>query len=134
MGAPYSRWRPAEVPGVSALVVTATLARPLLEFTLKNLVGPRPSGHRPDARGLGTRSPAGTSWRRGAGRHGGDVVSLYVKSHRVWWITSTLSLLTIIGIGSSRSSRCALATDVLWRFIAASLLLAGLELAYHRTT
>jgi len=30
------------------------------------------------------------------------VVSLYVKSHRVWWITSTLSLLTIIGIGSSR--------------------------------
>jgi len=45
---------------VSALVVTATLARPLLEFTLKNLVG----RDRPDidrmARGLGYSFPAAT--------------------------------------------------------------------------
>ena len=120
---------------VSALVVTATLARPLLEFTLKNLVG----RDRPDidrmARGLGYSFPCGHVMAA-AVLYGmvPIVVSLYVKSHRVWWITSTLSLLTIIGIGSSRVYLGVhWPTDVLGGFIAASLLLAGLELAYYRT-
>ena len=118
---------------VSALIVTATLARPLLEFTLKNLV----ARDRPDldrmARGVGYSFPCGhvmaaaVLWGMVP-----IVVSLYVRSHRVWWITSTISLLMIIGIGASRVYLGVhWPTDVLGGFIAASLLLAGLELGYH---
>ena len=120
---------------VATLAVTATLARPLLEFTLKNLV----ARDRPDidrmARGVGYSFPCGhvmaavVLWGMVP-----VVVSLYVRSHRVWWITTTLSWLMVIGIGSSRVYLGVhWPTDVLGGFIAASLLLAGLELAYYRT-
>jgi undecaprenyl-diphosphatase len=119
---------------VAVLAVTATLARPLLEFTLKNLV----ARDRPDidrmARGIGYSFPCGhvmaaaVLWGMVP-----IVVSLYLRSHRVWWITSTLSLVMIIGIGASRVYLGVhWPTDVLGGFIAAGLLLAGLELGYHR--
>lgn len=120
---------------VSVLVATATLARPLLEFMLKNLV----ARDRPDidrmSRGVGYSFPCGhvmaaaVLWGMVP-----IVVSLYLRSHRVWWITTTVSWLMVIGIGSSRVYLGVhWPTDVLGGFIAASLLIAGLELGYHRT-
>lgn len=120
---------------VSVLIATATLARPVLEFTLKILV----ARDRPDidrmSRGVGYSFPCGhvmaaaVLWGMVP-----IVVSLYLRSHRVWWITTTVSWLMVVGIGSSRIYLGVhWPTDVLGGFIAASLLIAGLELAYYRT-
>jgi len=120
---------------VATLVVAATLARPLLEFTLKNLV----ARDRPDidrmTRGLGYSFPCGhvmaaaVLWGMVP-----IIVSLYVRSRRVWWVSSVLSLAMIVGIGCSRVYLGVhWPTDVVGGFIAAGLLIAGLELGYHRS-
>ncbi len=117
----------------SAFIVTATLIRPLFEFTLKVAVdrqrpqlsqlvhgaGPSfPSGHVLAASVLWFMVPL--------------VVTLYVPSRRVWWATTAFSVVAVFLIGCSRVYLGVhWPTDVLGGFIAGTLLLAGLDLAFR---
>jgi undecaprenyl-diphosphatase len=95
-------WRRCRAVGLAVLV--ATLGRPLLEFSLKVLVdrdrpdlerlvagnGPSfPSGHVMAAVALWGMLPL--------------VVALYTRDRRVWWTSTAISLVLIVGIGASRT-------------------------------
>jgi undecaprenyl-diphosphatase len=125
-------WRRCRV--VAALVVVATLARPLIEFTLKESVGRErpslarlvdgeghsfPSGHPLAAAALWAMVPV--------------VVSLYTNSRRVWWTTAIGAVLAVGLIGSSRVYLGVHWTsDVVGGMLAAALLLTALDFGFRR--
>jgi undecaprenyl-diphosphatase len=119
---------------VAALIVTATLTRPPLEFVLKLAV----HRDRPEidqmVHGAGYSFPSGhpmaaaTLWLMVP-----IVVSLYTSSHRVWTATTVGSLSAVALIGASRVYLGVhWPTDVLAGGLAAAMLLAGLDLAFRR--
>jgi undecaprenyl-diphosphatase len=124
-------WRRCRL--VSALVVAATITRPLVEHLLKIAVQrPRPDLDRM-VPGVGYSFPSGhvmaaaTLWLMVP-----VVVSLYRPSRRVWWVTTVTSL-TVVGLISL--SRLYLgvhwASDVVAGALAAAVLLAGLDLGFR---
>jgi undecaprenyl-diphosphatase len=94
-------WRRCRTVGVA--VILAMLSRPLLEFTLKAIVG----RDRPDLErmvdGTGPSFPSGhvmaavAVWGLLP-----LVVSLYTSNRRVWWSTTVGSAALIVSIGASR--------------------------------
>jgi len=95
-------WRRCRAVGVA--VILAMLSRPLLEFTLKAIVG----RDRPDlermVNGTGPSFPSGhvmaavALWGLLP-----LVVSLYTSNRRVWWSTTVGSAALIVAIGASRT-------------------------------
>jgi undecaprenyl-diphosphatase len=95
-------WRRCRAVGVAVLL--AMLSRPLLEFTLKAIVG----RDRPDLErmvdGTGPSFPSGhvmaavALWGLLP-----LVVSLYTNNRRVWWATALGSAALIVAIGASRT-------------------------------
>jgi len=95
-------WRRCRAVGVAVLL--AMLSRPLLEFTLKAIVG----RDRPDLErmvdGTGPSFPSGhvmaavALWGLLP-----LVVSLYTSNRRVWWGTAMWSAALIVAIGASRT-------------------------------
>jgi undecaprenyl-diphosphatase len=118
----------------SALIVAATLTRPLLEFTLKLLVHrDRPTIDQM-VHGAGYSFPSGhpmaaaTLWLMVP-----VVVSLYTSSHRAWTVATVGSLAAVLLIGSSRVYLGVhWPTDVLAGCLAAAMLLAGLDVLFRR--
>jgi undecaprenyl-diphosphatase len=118
---------------VAALVVVATLARPLLEVTLKESIGRDrpslarmvvgeghsfPSGHVLAAAALWAMVPV--------------VVSLYTQSRRVWWISAIGAVVAVLLIGASRVYLGVHWTsDVLAGVLAATMLLAALDAGFR---
>ena len=125
-------WRKCRV--VAALVVVATLARPLMELTLKESIGRErpslgrlvngeghsfPSGHVLAAAALWAMVPV--------------VVSLYTQSRRVWWITAIGAVCAVGLIGASRVYLGVhWTTDVVAGILAATLLLTALDYGFRR--
>ena len=125
-------WRRCRM--VAALVVVATLARPLLEFTLKESIGRDrpsldrmvigeghsfPSGHVLAAAALWAMVPV--------------VVSLYSESRRVWWTGAITAVLAVLLIGVSRVYLGVhWASDVIAGVLAAAMLLAALDAGFRR--
>jgi undecaprenyl-diphosphatase len=125
-------WRRCRV--VAALVVVATLARPLMEFTLKESVGRDrptlaqlvngqghsfPSGHVLAAAALWAMVPV--------------VLSLYTESRRIWWVAAIGAVSAVALIGASRVYLGVhWASDVIAGTLAAALLLGGLDLGFRR--
>ena len=95
-------WRRCRAVGVVVLV--AMLARPLLEFTLKDVVG----RDRPDlerlVNGIGHSFPSGhvmaavALWGLVP-----LVVTLYTRDRRIWWASVVASATLIVAIGASRT-------------------------------
>jgi undecaprenyl-diphosphatase len=89
---------------VAIVVLVATLARPLLEFTIKALV----DRDRPDlerlVNGTGPSFPSGHVMAAAA-LYGlvPLVVTLYTRNRRIWWATTIASALLILAIGASRT-------------------------------
>jgi undecaprenyl-diphosphatase len=125
-------WRRCRV--VAALVVVATLARPLMEFTLKESVG----RHRPTlaqlVNGEGHSFPSGHVLAAAALWAMVPVVlSLYTQSRRVWWVAAIGAVSAVALIGASRVYLGVhWASDVIAGTLAAALLLGGLDLAFRR--
>jgi undecaprenyl-diphosphatase len=125
-------WRKCRV--VAALVVVATLARPLMEFTLKESIGRDrptlaqlvngeghsfPSGHVLAAAALWAMVPV--------------VLSLYTQSRRLWWVAAIGAVSAVALIGASRVYLGVhWASDVIAGTLAAALLLGGLDLGFRR--
>lgn len=124
-------WRKCRV--VSALVITATLARPLLEFTLKGVVGRARPSYSQMVNGVGYSFPSGhpmaaaTLWLMVP-----VVLSLYTHSRRVF---AASSIAAVVAVGLIGSSRVYLgvhwASDVIAGILAAAMLLTGLDLAFR---
>ena len=119
---------------VSLLIVTATLTRPPVEFTLKLLV----SRDRPQidqmVHGAGYSFPSGhpmaaaTLWLMVP-----VVVSLYTSSRRAWFLATVASISAVVLIGCSRVYLGVhWPADVLAGGLAAAMLLAGLDLLFRR--
>ena len=124
-------WRRCRM--VAALVVVATLARPLLEFTLKESIGRDrpsldrlvvgeghsfPSGHVLAAAALWAMVPV--------------VVSLYTRSRRLWWISAIGAVVAVLLIGLSRVYLGVhWASDVIAGALAAAMLLAALDAGFR---
>lgn len=88
---------------VAIAIAVATLARPLLEFTLKELVDrPRPDLGRL-VNGIGPSFPSGhvmaavALWGLVP-----IVVGLFTTNRRIWWASATISGLVIVLVGASR--------------------------------
>jgi undecaprenyl-diphosphatase len=125
-------WRKCRV--VAALVVVATLARPLMELTLKESIGRErpslarlvngeghsfPSGHVLAAAALWAMVPV--------------VVSLYTQSRRIWWVTAIGAVVAVGLIGASRVYLGVhWTTDVVAGILAATLLLTALDYGFRR--
>jgi undecaprenyl-diphosphatase len=125
-------WRRCRV--VAALVVVATLARPLMEMTLKESVGrDRPSLSRM-VNGEGHSFPSGHVLAAAAlWAMVPVVVSLYTQSRRVWWTTAIGAVLAVGLIGASRVYLGVhWATDVVGGILAATLLLTALDYGFRR--
>jgi undecaprenyl-diphosphatase len=125
-------WRRCKV--VAALVVVATLARPLMEFTLKESIGrDRPSLSRL-VHGEGHSFPSGHVLAAAAlWAMVPVVVSLYTQSRKVWWITAVGAVLAVGLIGASRVYLGVhWTTDVIGGIFAATLLLTALDYGFRR--
>ena len=125
-------WRRCRM--VAALVVVATLARPLMEFTLKESIErQRPSMHRL-VNGEGYSFPSGHVLAAAALWAMLPVVlSLYVHSRRVWWIAASGAVTAVGLIGMSRIYLGVhWASDVIAGMLAASLLLSALDFGFRR--
>jgi undecaprenyl-diphosphatase len=125
-------WRRCKV--VAALVVVATLARPLMEFTLKESIGrDRPSLSRL-VHGEGHSFPSGHVLAAAAlWAMVPVVVSLYTQSRKVWWITALGAVLAVGLIGASRVYLGVhWTTDVIGGIFAATLLLTALDYGFRR--
>jgi undecaprenyl-diphosphatase len=125
-------WRRCRV--VAVLVVAATLARPLMEFTLKESVGrDRPSLARL-VNGEGHSFPSGHVLAAAALWAMVPVVlSLYTQSRRVWWVAAIGAVSAVALIGASRVYLGVhWASDVIAGTLAAALLLGGLDLGFRR--
>jgi undecaprenyl-diphosphatase len=125
-------WRRCRL--VAALVVVATLARPLMEFTLKESVGrDRPSLARL-VNGEGHSFPSGHVLAAAALWAMVPVVlSLYTQSRKLWWIAAIGAVSAVALIGASRVYLGVhWASDVIAGTLAAALLLGGLDLGYRR--
>jgi undecaprenyl-diphosphatase len=114
---------------VSIAIVAATLARPLLEFTLKSIVGrARPDLERM-VHGEGYSFPSGHTFAAIA-LYGllPVVVGLYTRSRLLWWASVLASGLVIIAIGASRVYLGVhWTTDVLGSMLLGSFFLLGVE-------
>jgi undecaprenyl-diphosphatase len=124
-------WRRCRM--VAALVVVATLARPLMEFTLKEGIGRErpsldrlvvgeghsfPSGHVLAAAALWAMVPV--------------VLSLYTRSRRVFWTAAVGAVLAVMAIGASRVYLGVhWASDVIAGGLAAALLLTALDVGFR---
>jgi undecaprenyl-diphosphatase len=124
-------WRRCRM--VAALVVVATLARPLMEFTLKESIGRErpsldrlvvgeghsfPSGHVLAAAALWAMVPV--------------VLSLYTSSRRVFWVGAVGAVLAVLLIGASRVYLGVhWASDVIAGALAAALLLTALDIGFR---
>ena len=118
---------------VAALVVVATLTRPLLEVTLKESVGrDRPSLDRM-VMGEGHSFPSGHVLAAAAlWAMVPVVVSLYTRSRRVWWISAIGAVVAVLFIGASRVYLGVHWTsDVLAGVLAAAMLLAALDAGFR---
>jgi undecaprenyl-diphosphatase len=124
-------WRRCRM--VAALVVVATLARPLMELTLKESIGRErpsldrlvvgeghsfPSGHVLAAAALWAMVPV--------------VLSLYTSSRRVFWTAAVGAVLAVLLIGASRVYLGVHWTsDVIAGALAAALLLTVLDVGFR---
>ena len=125
-------WRRCRM--VAALVVVATLARPLFEFTLKESIGrDRPSLDRMVI-GEGHSFPSGHVLAAAALWAMVPVVaSLYTRSRRVWWVAAVGAVLAVLLIGASRVYLGVHWTsDVIAGALAAALLLTALDVGFRR--
>jgi undecaprenyl-diphosphatase len=125
-------WRRCRV--VALLVVVATLARPLMEFSLKESVGrERPSLDRL-VNGEGHSFPSGHVLAAAALWAMVPVVlSLYTQSRRVWWVAAIGAVTAVVLIGASRVYLGVhWASDVIAGTLAATLLLGALDLGFRR--
>jgi undecaprenyl-diphosphatase len=114
---------------VAIVVLVATLARPLLEFTIKALV----DRDRPDlerlVNGTGPSFPSGHVMAAAA-LYGlvPLVVTLYTRNRRVWWTATIASGLLIVAIGASRTYLGVhWLSDVVAGFIVGAFFLRGVE-------
>lgn len=124
-------WRRCRVAAL--LVVAATLTRPPLEFTLKELVGrDRPSLDQM-VDGVGHSFPSGHPMAAAALWLMVPVVlSLYTRSRRLWWVSVAASVAAVGLIGASRVYLDVhWATDVVGGILAAAMLLTGLDVAFR---
>jgi undecaprenyl-diphosphatase len=125
-------WRRCRM--VAALVIVATLARPLMEFTLKESVGrDRPSLGRL-VNGTGYSFPSGHVLAAAAlWAMLPVVISLYTQSRRVWWAAAIAAVTAVTVIGASRVYLGVhWASDVIAGILAAALLLGGLDYGFRR--
>lgn len=123
-------WRRCRL--VTGLIVVATLSRPLVEFTLKELVGRERPNLSQLLDGVGHSFPSGhpmaaaTLWLMIP-----LVVSLYTSSRRAWWTATIVAVSAVVLIGLSRIYLGVhWASDVVGGFLAASVLVAALDVAY----
>jgi undecaprenyl-diphosphatase len=114
---------------VALVVLVATLARPLLEFTIKAIV----DRDRPDLErlvdGTGPSFPSGHVMAAAA-LYGlvPLVVTLYTRNRRVWWTATIASALLIVAIGASRTYLGVhWLSDVVAGFIVGAFFLRGAE-------
>jgi undecaprenyl-diphosphatase len=124
-------WRRCRM--VAALVVVATLTRPLLEFTLKESIGrDRPSLDRMVV-GEGHSFPSGHVLAAAAlWAMVPVVVSLYTRSRLVWWISAVGAVVAVLLIGLSRVYLGVhWASDVVAGTLAAVMLLAALDAGFR---
>jgi undecaprenyl-diphosphatase len=125
-------WRRCRM--VAALVVVATLARPLMEFTLKESIGrERPSLDRL-VNGEGHSFPSGHVLAAAALWAMVPVVlSLYTRSRLVFWTAAVGAVLAVGAIGMSRVYLGVHWTsDVIAGALAAALLLTALDVGFRR--
>jgi undecaprenyl-diphosphatase len=118
----------------AALVVLATLTRPLMELTLKESIGrDRPSLARM-VHGEGHSFPSGHVLAAAAlWAMVPVVVSLYTKSRLAWWVAAITAVLAVVSIGASRVYLGVHWTsDVFAGILAATLLLAALDYGFRR--
>jgi undecaprenyl-diphosphatase len=124
----------ARCRALALTIIVATLARPPLEFTLKELVG----RERPDISrmvdGVGHSFPSGHPMAAAA-LWGllPVVVSLYTVRRQVWWASVALSATMIALIGASRVYLGVhWLSDVVAGILVGGLFLLGVEWVYHR--
>jgi undecaprenyl-diphosphatase len=119
---------------VSITIVIAALARPVLEFALKNLVGRA----RPDlgrlVNGTGYSFPSGHVLAAIA-LYGliPLVVALYTRNRFLWWLSCALSGLVVVAVAASRVYLGVhWFSDVVGSLLLGSFFLLGVEAVYVR--